>query len=221
MGSRTRHWSTTVGLAVTLVTAALGLGDSLDQSVRSALSADYGSMTATISSHFSAQQARAADKWLKAQRGVAAATAIGFSRGALTITSARTGFSQQSVTAVGLPGDFTSTFGPVATIGGDIHHMDTLRTGQVLVSESLAHSLSVHAGDRLELDFLGHMVTARVAAVMTTDIAATTLDLQAGDLAEAIMPMGTTPPCWRTAAPLPPWPCARTAATSAAPRPAS
>jgi ABC-type antimicrobial peptide transport system permease subunit len=178
-----------VALAVSLVTASLGLGDSLDQSVRSALSADYGSMTATVSGHFSAQQARAAQNWLKAQPGVAATTALGRSPGALTITSERTGFSQQSVTAVGLPSGFTSTFGPVMTTRGDIHHIDTLRSGQVLISESLAHSLSVRAGDRLEVDFLGHTATADVAAVMTTDIAATTLDLQTGDLAEAVMPM--------------------------------
>ncbi|MBV9380920.1 MAG: ABC transporter permease [Streptosporangiaceae bacterium] len=178
-----------MALSVTLVTAALGLGDSLDASARAALARDFGQMTGTVSGHFSAPRGQAARQWLAGRPGVTAATAFALSPAALIITSGRTGLSRQSVSAVGVQPDFSSTFGSARTQSGGAVDLGTLSSGRVAVSASLAHTYEVTVGDRLLVDFFGQERTVTVAAILDSDIASTATDLLLGGLAQVVMSM--------------------------------
>jgi ABC-type lipoprotein release transport system permease subunit len=187
--ARTLTMAAGTALSVALVTATLGLGDSLDASSRAAVSRDFGQMTATVSGHFTAAQGRAAQDWLAARPGVTAATAFARGSATLTVTSTRTALSRQSVSALGVDAGFESAFGPMHTAAGAPFDVGALTTGQVAVSASLAHTFDVRPGDRLVLDFFGQTKTVTVAATLNSDIATTSSDLLFGGLAQIVMPM--------------------------------
>jgi putative ABC transport system permease protein len=174
-------------LSATLITMSFGLQDSLTFSAQARHLAQVGNLDETVTGTFTQAQAERYLSQLRRNPNIQAATALVTGTQQTAIFSERTHLSKARLNMLAVPSNFDQVFGPITTSTGQSIHFSDLRSGEVLISATLAQSFDVQAGDVLQVMINGHRFTTKVRAILSNDLVMTINDATPGSGHEQVI----------------------------------
>ncbi|WP_236038534.1 ABC transporter permease [Ktedonobacter robiniae] len=151
-----------------------------------------GDVDESVSSHFTQAQIDSALTQIRQQAGVQAATAVYLRPLGVDFRVQRTGTLQTNQYILGVPPDFEHTYGSLHNSQGQTVSSASLRSGEVLLSRSVARSLDIKPGDHIQLTMHGQNGTlnALVRDILSNDPVMTGGELAAnGSYPEILLPL--------------------------------
>lgn len=161
-------------LSTVLITASLGLTDSLANSVKANRLAEVGNLDEallTSSSTINPAQVTQFTTALTRLPQVQAVSGVISALNSTNVFDTDTKLAKAQNDLFALPPDFNQVWGPLKSSTGQSLSFADLHPGEVFLSPTLAHGLNARAGDHLSVFVGGHPVTCTVRAVLSTDIA--------------------------------------------------
>ncbi len=166
-------------LSTTIITSALGTGDTMAYSLRSGLTGSIGRVDEVITSQAGAHIAGGPASYVPAAlvdrvrgRLTGNKAAAGVTGAALETVSLTDGTSRQAksrVQALGLPLDVPAAFGALTLSDGATARLGDLARDEVYINGLAADALNARAGDRLAVNVGGRAVPMTVRGVLRND----------------------------------------------------
>ncbi|WP_201371178.1 ABC transporter permease [Ktedonobacter robiniae] len=166
-----------LALSSAFITASFVLNDSLQYAANAQLLGNIGTIDETVTGTFTAEQATTYLSDIRRNEHIQAATGLLQSYQTASITSQRTGFSQDRLNVVAVPADFDEVFGPARDSDGKRVRFANLHAGDLYLGATLAQNFSAHVGDQLTLTLSGRRVTGTVRAILATNISTNASDI--------------------------------------------
>lgn len=157
-------------LSSALITASLGLNDSLAYSANAQQLASIGNLDEAVTGTFTQAQVTNDLAAMRGHPGIEAVAALAENYHAGTLLSPRTGFSLPNVNVLAAPGDLDQVFGPLRANDGQELHFADLQPGQIYLGLTLAQNFAARPGDRLTFLLAGQRTTVTVAGILANDV---------------------------------------------------
>ncbi len=168
-----------VMLSTAVITASLGLPESLRHAQVVERLTTMGNMDESVTGTFNQNQLRALFARLRQDSNVQAVTGLLLDTEATTVTAARTSLSVFQIDRYGVPPDFDAVYGSITAANGQLLHFADLHPGEAWISATLAKHFAVHPGDRLQVRAGDTMVTVTLRALLSHDLGVTNGEVNA------------------------------------------
>ncbi|GHO49029.1 FtsX-like permease family protein [Ktedonospora formicarum] len=181
-------------LSSIFLTVSFGLPDSLSHSVTADRLEKLGDVNESVTGHFTQAEIDSALGHIRQQTGVQATTAVYLNPLAANFRVQRTGATLTNQYILALPPDFEQVYGPLHNSQGQTVASASLRSGEVLLSRSVARSLDVKPGDhvRITIHEQNGTLDATVRDILSNDPTITGGELGFnGSYPEIILPLAT------------------------------
>lgn len=176
-------------LSTALITASLGLNDSLAYSADAQQLASIGNLDEAVTGTFTQAQVTSYLAALRGHPGIEAAAALAENYHAATLLSPRTGFSLPNVNVLAAPGDLDQAFGPLRASDGQELHFADLHPGQIYLGMTLAQNFAARPGDHLTLSLAGQRTTVTVAGILANDVTVNASEIVFSGQEQLVMPL--------------------------------
>ncbi|MDQ2713973.1 MAG: ABC transporter permease [Chloroflexota bacterium] len=168
-----------VMLSTAVITASLGLPDSLRHAQVVERLTTMGNVDESVTGTFSQNQLNTVFARLRQDTNVQSVTGLLLATEDTTVTATRTGLSVFQIDRYGVPPNFDAVYGPITNVDGHALHFADLRPGEALISVTLAKHFAVRPGDTVQVRVGTAIITVTIQAILAHDLGVTNGEVNA------------------------------------------